>query len=57
MLGGAQLGAFLSKRVSSAIIMKSLAVAIVLVGIRIVGAHHPQESMVAPTTTVQKIGQ
>jgi uncharacterized membrane protein YfcA len=56
MLGGAQLGAYLSKRVPSAIIMKSLAVAIVLVGIRIVWAHHPEQPMLTPATTVQKIG-
>jgi uncharacterized membrane protein YfcA len=56
MLGGAQLGAFLSKRVPSTIIMKSLAVAIVLVGIRIVWTHHPAEPMVPAASTVQKIG-
>lgn len=43
ILGGAQLGAFLSKRVSSLVIMKSLAIAIVLVGLRICWAHYPHE--------------
>jgi hypothetical protein len=31
-------------------------VAIVLVGIRIVWAHHPEQPMLTPATTVQKIG-
>jgi uncharacterized membrane protein YfcA len=59
ILGGAQLGAFLSKRVPSAIIMKALALAILLVGVRIVWAHrqhhpHPQQ-LVAPKVPEQLI--
>lgn len=55
IVGGAQLGAFLSKRVSSVVIMKSLALAIVLVGIRIVWAHHQHHPLEPMKSTVQQV--
>jgi uncharacterized membrane protein YfcA len=53
MLAGAQLGAFLSKRVSSVIIMKALAVAIVLVGIRLLWGHSQHHPEATPVTNLQ----
>lgn len=52
---GAQFGAFFSKRVSSVIIMKSLALAIVLVGIRIIWAHQQHHPWGTKANTVQQI--
>lgn len=46
IVAGAQLGAWLSKRVSSVIIMKSLAIAILLVGLRICWAHYPHAQLI-----------
>jgi uncharacterized membrane protein YfcA len=54
MLLGAQLGAFLSKRVSSVIILKALAVAIVLVGIRLLWGHSQHHPQAMPVTTLQQ---